>query len=277
MSTYLGKAAEAAAAILAAFENPDTLPGPLEAVFIKPSDGVPCRKWSYRNRFLVALAGHSDARGFRQWLGVGRAVKKGERSFQILAPILRTVRDEETGQLRQGVAGFKAVPVFGLSQTEGQPLPPGGREVGRWVDSLPLIEVARSWGLSVEVFDAEHSPHLGLYRRGGTKGIAVGVQNLSTWAHELMHAADDRLGNLTERGQHWRSETVAQLGAAVLLRLIGHEVEADLGGTLAYVRAYAAAAGLEVVEACGRVLDRTCSAVSLILATGEQLRVGQVA
>src|SRR5439155_14058117 len=103
MSGFFGKAAEAAAAIIRAFENPNGLPGPLATMFIRRRDTVPCRKWSWRNQLLVALAGHTDARGFRQWQEVGRWVSKGERSFQILAPILRTVRDEQTAEERQVV------------------------------------------------------------------------------------------------------------------------------------------------------------------------------
>ena len=55
---------------------------------------------------------------------------------------------------------------------------------------------------------------LGKYRHEAS--IALGVENPATWAHELCHAADGRLGNLQERGRHWRSETVAELSGATL-------------------------------------------------------------
>ena len=97
------------------------------------------------------------------------------------------------------------------------------------------------------------------------KAIAVGVKNLSTWAHELIHAADDRLGNLTERGQHWRSEVVAELGGAILLEALGHDCESDRGGCFDYVQSYAQEAGLEPLQACMSVLKRTCEAVNLLL------------
>ncbi|HEX4608270.1 MAG TPA: hypothetical protein VH092_08700 [Urbifossiella sp.] len=182
------------------------------------------------------------------------------------------MRDDEKCQERQAVIGFKGIPVFGYSQTDGQPLPAGDPETERWIESLPLIDVARSWRLSVEVFEAGPGGALGLYRRRENKGIALGVKNLRTWAHEFVHAADDRLGNLKEYGQHWRSETVADLGGAVLLHILGHDEESDLGGVWKYIRAYSERAKVEPVEACGRVLDRTCQAVALILTTAEQLR-----
>jgi hypothetical protein len=60
-----GKAEEAVKDILEAFQNPNKLPGPLAQIFICRKDNVPCRSWSWRNQLLVALHGHSDARGYR--------------------------------------------------------------------------------------------------------------------------------------------------------------------------------------------------------------------
>jgi hypothetical protein len=80
--------------------------------------------------------------------------------------------------------------------------------------------------LNVDAFDGREGGPLGKYGR-----------QLSTWAHELIHAADDRLGNLKESGQHWRSETVAELGGAILLEVLGLERDADRGGCFQYVEA----------------------------------------
>ena len=95
--------------------------------------------------------------------------------------------------------------------------------------------------------------------------IAIVVKNLATWAHELIHAADDRLGNLTERGQHWRSETVAELGGAILLEALRHDYESDRGGCYEYIIHYAKDASLEPIQACMSVFKRTCDAVNLLL------------
>ena len=91
----------------------------------------------------------------------------------------------------------------------------------------------------------------------------------------MCHAADDRLGNLTERGQHWRSETVAELGGAILREMLGQDTASDRGGCWEYVKHYADARGIEPIAACQKVLKRTCDAVALILDTAEEL--GQVA
>jgi antirestriction protein ArdC len=265
---FYDKAEESAKVILEAFRNPNRLPKPLAQVFIHRKDNVPCRAWSWRNQLLVALQGHKDARGFRQWEEVGRWVKKGERAFYILAPLSKKVEDEKTGEEKTVIYGFKGSAVFGHEQTDGRPLPLSDPEAARWVEALPLIEVAREWGLAVESFNGKGAGYLGAYRHHS--GIALGVKNLSTWAHELVHAADHRNGK--ELGQHWRSETVAELGGAVMLQILGYPHEADLGGCWEYIQAYAEKAGLEVIDACGKVLQRTCEAVALILDTAEALR-----
>jgi hypothetical protein len=268
------KAIEAAEAILTIFKNPNELPKPIAAIFIHRKDPVPCRNWSWRNRLLVALHGYSDARGFRQWLVVHRQVKKGEKAFYILSPCARKKVDEVTSEEKTVVYGFRGTPVFGLEQTEGEALPEQVSRSDEWVDNLPLIEAARSWGIDVETFNGGRGAQ-GRFARlkdGSEQSIAIGVKNLATWAHELVHAADYRNGKLTELGQHWRSETVAELGGAVLLRILGFEQEADLGGCWEYIQYYATKSGIEVVDACGRVLDRTCEAVALILDEAEKSR-----
>ncbi len=272
VSSFRRRAQEVADTILKAFQE-NTLPKALAPVFINRVDNVPCRSWSWANQLMVAINGHCDARGYRQWEQAGRHVKKGEKAFPILVPMCKKkeAKDEETGEekTKTYVYGFTSAPVFGLNQTEGNPLPPPDPKVMAWLESLPLLDVARSWGLTVDAYNGGHGP-LGKYRHG--QGIALGVENLSTWAHELCHAADDRLGNLQERGQHWRSETVAELGGTILLETLGHDTDSDRGGCWEYVSAYAKKADISPVTACMRVLNRTCDAVALVLDTAMEVK-----
>jgi len=268
---FFGQAEAAAQAILRAFEDTNNLPKPLAQVFISRKMGRHCSRWSWGNKLLVLLKGFTDARGFRQWQDVGRSVRKGEKACYILGPVKKKLLDKDTGEEKVVVVGFKGLPVFGYEQTDGPPLSTDDPAIDKWLDALPLLDVARQWGLSVDVFDAEGASCLGLYHRG--RGIALGVKNLATYCHELCHAADDRNGCLKEMGQHWRSEIVAELGGAVLLAVLGLRQEADLGGCWGYIQSYASKEKIGVTEACMRVLDRTCSAVALILDTAEQIKV----
>jgi len=274
---FYRQAESAATRILEAFKT-GNLPKALAPVFVNRKDNVPCRAWSWSNQLLAALSGHSDARGYRQWQQVGRHVKKGEKAFAILVPMVgkRAGIDPETGEAKEHtfIRGFSSAPVFGLSQTDGDPLPPPDPAVMAWLESLPVRDVAESWELSVDAYNGRDGAALGRYRHGTS--IALGVENLSTWAHELVHAADDRLGQLKERGQHWRSETVAELGGSILLEILGHDVESDRGGCWDYVQSYARDAGIEPITACQRVLKRVCDSVALILDTAEALREEEV-
>jgi hypothetical protein len=267
---FYGQADVVAQRIVRLFEDANSLPKPLAQVFIRRKDSPHCRRWSWANQLLVILNGYGDARGFRQWQEIGRSVKKGEKAFYILGPITKEWRNEETGEEKVIVVGFKGIPVFGLEQTEGRPLPVGDPDIEKWIESLPLRAVARRWGLGVGTFDGKDGGCLGRYRNG--EAIELGVKNLSTWTHELVHAADDCNGSLKEKGQHWRSETVAELGGAVLLEILGMEREADLGGCFEYIQTYAQKEKIGVTEACMKVLDRTCAAVGLILDTAEQMK-----
>lgn len=271
---FYGKAERSAKRIVDAFGNPAELSAALAPIFIRRRDNVPCRAWSWSNQLLVALHGHADARGYRQWQAVGRHVRKGERSFPILVPLTKRIEetDRETGETveRYVTYGFKSAAVFGYGQTDGQPLPPADPEVSRWIESLPLLDVARHWGLSVEAYNGRPGQAYGKYY--SRQGIALGVKNPVVWAHELIHAADDRIIGGLKGGQEPLQEIVAQFGAATLLTALGDRENADLGFTWDYIRGYAEKAKLEPVAACQRLLKRSCDAVALILDTAESLK-----
>lgn len=268
---YKEKAQAAAQEILTAFEQ-GTIPKALAQVFIHRNDDVPARRWSYSNRLIAALHGHHDARGFRQWKEVGRYVKAGEHAFHILVPHMVTAKedDEERG-IKAGdsmVVGFLSAAVFGYSQTDGAPLP-DNEEEERFVDSLPLIEVARSWGIEVVTYSGSGAGALGFFTPGH---IALGVRNPSTWAHEMVHAADHRLATLTKgRRQKLDNEIVAEFGGAVLLECLGHCSESDRGGAFEYIQSYCSRHERTLISSVTELVDRTCNCVALILETADQL------
>jgi len=130
-----------------------------------------------------------------------------------------------------------------------------------------IDEVAHEWGLNVIATSAEK--YLGYYSRSNST-IALAVKNLSTWAHELTHAADDRMAPL-KGGQHADQEIVAELGGATILQMLGYDVEADLGGAWDYIKGYAKDADHAITLAMS-LIDRTAKAIDLILTTSEALK-----
>ena len=83
------------------------------------------RQYSLNNTLLI-LAQNPDATrvaSYKKWLEVGRQVRKGEHALSIFAPMTRTREDKKTGEEKRFVSGFRLVPVFDVSQTDGDPLP----------------------------------------------------------------------------------------------------------------------------------------------------------
>jgi len=258
------------------FERGD-LPAALAPIFIHRHDDIPCRRWSWSNQIITALAGHDDARTYRDWQRVGRQVRKAEHAFYILEPIRRTATetDKETGEekRRTWCAGFKAGARFGYEQTEGEELPDRVAE-REFIDALPLVDVARTWGLRLQTFgNAERIGQAGWFAHDGETGkaIGLGVENLSTWTHELVHSADLRCGALTTKTpkrQELSNEVVAEVGGATLLLLIGKPTDADLGGCFDYVRNYCDREDKKPERVCMQLLERShllCSGISASL------------
>jgi len=266
------RAADAATSILDLFQNvSEDLPRMLAPVFINRHQDIPCRKWSFGNRLLTAMGRTDDARGCRQWNKVGRKVMKGEhaRIFILMPCTSKIGEDKDTGDPVYRTVGFFGKAVFAYDQTEGDPLEYREKDAEH-IDALPLIEVARKWGIDVKCFDAHIGEFLGTFSRMSTS-ISLGVEDVNTWAHELIHASDNRLGSLIEEPQHWRSETVAALGSAVLLQCLGYDdTESDIGGVYKYIELYAKAAGKKTVSACLEVLDRVGKCVEQILDASEE-------
>lgn len=59
---------------------------------------------------------------YKLWQKKGRQVRKGEKALYILAPRFKEIVDEETGEVVEKKMWFRRVPVFDISQTDGEPL-----------------------------------------------------------------------------------------------------------------------------------------------------------
>jgi len=142
---FYGKAEQAATRIVSLFQSGD-VPRALAPIFIRRDGNEPCRKWSWNNQLLTALAGFDDARGFRQWQDAGRFVRKGEHGFPILCPVQTPVTrtEADTGETVKAVAvvGFTSTIVFGYEQTDGQELPDRARDRA-FIERLPLLDVGK--------------------------------------------------------------------------------------------------------------------------------------
>jgi antirestriction protein ArdC len=182
------------------------------------------RFYSYSfNNWLLIYTQRPDATrvaGFQTWKSLGRFVKKGERGIRIFAPIIRKVEDEKNGATEQvsRPVGFRAMAVFALEQTDGEPLPEidsnateGGEEL------LPRLEAATA-SLGVQlVYKAIPGAAEGL-----SKGGLIEIEEtLSTaarcgviaheLAHELQHKQDRKESTRQQRELEAESVSYAVL------------------------------------------------------------------
>jgi hypothetical protein len=96
------------------------------------------RKYSFCNVLMIYMQRPDATRvaGIKTWNGVGRRIKKGEKGIAIFAPMIKKVKEEankDTIEISEEdlnrpeksdrLFGFRAVYVFDVSQTDGDPLP----------------------------------------------------------------------------------------------------------------------------------------------------------
>lgn len=180
--------------------------------------------YSFSNVLLVHRQAPWASRvaGFHTWRKLGRVVRKGERAIWILAPITMRRRpddqakDVEPDDRERVVVSFKAVPVFDISQTDGDalPEPPCSRLTGDDPDGAydRLRAVALELGYVVEED----------YLPGETNGdcnfaehrIRVEVTNdprmqVKTLLHELGHALLHIDGTIPRGQAELEAESVA--------------------------------------------------------------------
>ncbi len=193
--------------------------------------------YSFQNTLLIALQHHeaSQVAGFNAWKKLGRKVRKGEKAIWIIAPMIyghaQSERDgsdagsgksEDAANGRQVIRGFKYVPVFDISQTDGDTPPAvcakisGADTTGCFAK---LAVVARSIDFSIEETSLS----------GGVNGdcnydsrlIRIEVSNspaqkVKTLAHELAHAL------LHEKEQNRQlAELEAESTAYVVCQVLG--------------------------------------------------------
>lgn len=168
--------------------------------------------YSFHNQLLIAFQRPEATRvaGFRRWLDLGYAVRKGERGIRIWAPCPPSKRklrewEEAGGDPRERPRTFfRLVAVFDRSQVEplsnfpGGPAeldPPLSPVEGEDLAHLqePLIEFADSLGVAVG-FEPIPGAARGFYDHDGER-IVIGADRevsanseLKTLIHELAHA-----------------------------------------------------------------------------------------
>jgi len=244
-------------------------------------------RWSLNNRLLAIMQlahrgeplEEAHMMGFRQWEKLDRHVRAGEKAIWILAPMTRKIRDEdEDGNRREKtiVTGFKGVPVFNVSQTEGAPLPemsptpPNGEATPGTLEGL-RARVAVAGYQYEETVIPDCVPETGRgtlgYTDPATKRIVVdqrlsGEQKASTIAHELAHVHCAHVEDLEEYRRHrGRQETEAEMTAYMVNRARGMSRESADAFSPGYIAGWSRGKPEVVVAA----MDRATKAFNTIM------------
>jgi N-terminal domain of anti-restriction factor ArdC len=207
--------------------------------------------YSLGNTMLIAFQrpDATQVAGYKAWQSMGRQVRKGEKGIAILAPMVRRVKDAETGESREAlddsgrrIVRFRTVYVFDVAQTEGDALPEAPIALpvgGRPDDYTRLQDLAEAEHLSVTVDDLSPGINGQLDRSGwaitlGTHLFRTGspAARIKTLTHELAHWFDLGPGAVV----YDRRE--AEIVAEAVAYIVGQHLALD---TSSYAAGYVAA------------------------------------
>lgn len=190
--------------------------------------------YSFGNIMLIASQKPDATRvaGFRTWKQLGRYVKKGEKGIVIIAPMLIKKKDENRQPHGddESFLRFKAVYVFDVSQTDGEPLPeptaiagdPGTHTeaVKRFIAGQGIkLEYVNALDASASLGSADGASYGG---RIALRDDLPPAEEFSVLVHELAHEMLHRSENGTRPPKVVR-ETEAEAVAFVVSRAVGLE------------------------------------------------------
>ena len=102
-------------------------------------------RYSWGNQLLIHSQRPDATRvaGFRAWLALGRAVRRGEKGIAILAPLVRkepVFGVDQPEDADRCIVGFRTAYVFDVSQTDGDALPEIARPSGDPGEGIRKLE-----------------------------------------------------------------------------------------------------------------------------------------
>ena len=224
-----------------------------------------CRfhQYSFGNVLLIAnqYQGATRVAGFNAWRRLNRFVRKGEQAIWIIAPMVYKDASEDAVAGDRLIRGFKFVPVFDVTQTDGEELPSvcvrldGHDPAGCYAS---LLKVARSLGFDVEDHsfsgdtngDCCHADH-----RIRVEAANSSAQRLKTLAHELAHAV------LHENSDNRAlAELEAESTAYIVCQTLGIDSSSY---TFGYVTTWAGGGNQAIagIKASGDRIQKTASAI----------------
>jgi antirestriction protein ArdC len=220
-------------------------------------------RYSWGNCALIAMQRPeaTQVAGFKAWQQLGRQVRKGEHSIRILAPMSVKERDEHGEETGERVVFFRAVPVFDVAQTDGEPLPEPpcepitGSSHERYIAALE--DHARSLGYAVEREPLEHA---GGYCDAQRKRIVLSAHldsanaRVRVLVHELAHAHGVGYRDYGRED----AEVIVETAAVIVCGALGLDTS---GESIPYIAGWGEANDLEAIGKYAATVDEIASAL----------------
>jgi antirestriction protein ArdC len=244
--------------------------------------------YSFHNQLMIAMQlGHAtQVAGFRRWLEIGYAVRKGEHAIRIWAPCppskkqVKSWREAGSNPNEEPRTFFRLVPVFDASQVAplpefpGEPLPlelPHEPITGDGLtDRVPaLVEFADSLELEVAIepvpgaASGYHEPATGrIVVEDVGRAFSANAQ-VSVLVRELAHA----LVRIDRREEDPKLDYAAE---EVVVESVAYSVCASLGldssgSAVPYVAGWAERAEGDPIEAYAELIDRLARRIEAVV------------
>ena len=227
-------------------------------------------RYSPNNVMLILLQNPYATRvaGYRAWQALDHQVLAKESALRILAPMTYKKKDAPEGESAREIRGFKLVPVFDISQTEGPDLP----DIASKLEGLApegvfakLTEFAQGIGFRVERPESLDSGANGdtSHSEGRIRVVSSNseAQQAKTLAHEIGHALlHDPAVETTRDLARGLKELEAESAAYVICTALGMDTSDYSFG---YVAGWAGGApeALQGIKASTGRIQRAATAV----------------
>lgn len=177
--------------------------------------------------------------GFHGWKNMGRMVRKGSKAIALLAPVIINVKDDETGEKRTKLIGFKIIhKTFHVQDTDGPdfepmvPIPPDANGENEKNMCRVLSKVAlNDCGVSAIKRDDEHDTKLG--KAHGCYVPSTGevwIKSTNSYAHaaktlihEMAHCVAEHGKAINYQQQRAACEAIAEGVAFVVMEHYGYD------------------------------------------------------
>ena len=207
---------------------------------------------------------------YKQWQkDFKRQVKKGEHAIRILAPVTHkytkeVVMEDGTKEDREGQwISYMGVPVFDISQTEGEPLPTLVDRLTGTVEEYNslLIKLVSCSPVPVEYEDIQTTAN-GYYNSMDNRiAIRTGMsqqQTIKTLVHEIAHSMlHSKDGEESEADKHTK-EVQAESVAYTVCKWLGIDTS---GYSFGYVAGWSGNKDVKQLTASMEVIRKTAKAI----------------